>query len=334
MPTVSVIVPCFNEENTIAQLLSAITQQEYPLNEIEVIIADGMSTDNTRKRIADQQDSHPELILKVIDNPTRRIPAGLNRALAAAQGTYIVRLDAHSLPRPDYITRCLAALDAGRGWNVGGIWEIQPSGPRWIAASIAAAAAHPLGVGDALYRISSQAGPVDTVPFGAFKKELVSKIGPFDETLHSNEDYEFNTRMRQAGGTVWLDPGIRSVYFARRSLGDLARQYARYGFWKWRMLRRYPQSLRWRQAIPPLFALSCLLLPIAGLVWPGLHTVFLVEVVSYVALLLGAALLIALERKRISLLVGVPLAMATMHLSWGLAFLWSLLTSMKLKRKA
>lgn len=324
MPKVSVVVPCFNEERTIAQLLTAIYDQDFPRADVEVIIADGFSTDGTREEISKFQKARSDLGVKVIDNPKRLIPSGLNLAIAAAKGAYMVRLDAHCVPRPDYLRRSLEALESGRGWSVGGVWEIKRGGAGWMADSIAIAASHPLGVGDAFYRFTNQAQEVDTVPFGAFSKELISRIGGFDETLHANEDYEFNTRIRQAGGKIWLDPEISSIYFARPTLAELARQYARYGFWKSVMLRRYPNSLRPRQAVPPLFVLSLLALPLAGLIWPWLQWVLLAEVVSYILLLLGAAFFKTLEVKQIKLLVGIPLAMATMHLSWGAAFLWSL----------
>jgi len=324
MPRISIIVPCFNEERTITQLLSAIYNQDYPRSHLEVIIADGLSTDSTRQQITSFHQSHSDLALQVIDNPKRLIPAGLNAAIAAAKGTTIVRLDAHCVPRPDYLSRSQKALDSGLGWNVGGVWEIKPSGQGWVAASIAIAASHPLGVGDAFYRFTRQPKEVDTVPFGAFRRDLVNKIGGFDETLHTNEDYEFNARIRHAKGKIWLDPDIKATYFARPTLSALARQYARYGFWKYKMLRHYPHTLRFRQALPPLFVLSLALLTLGGLIWPWLHGVLWVEVVSYFLLLLGAAVLKTLEVKQIKLLLGIPLAIATMHLSWGTAFLWSL----------
>ncbi|MEX2143757.1 MAG: glycosyltransferase family 2 protein [Anaerolineales bacterium] len=325
MPSISVIVPCFNEGRTITQLLVAIANQNFPRPDLEIIIADGHSTDSTRQHISEFQASHPDLAIKVIDNPKRLIPAGLNLAIAAAQGATIVRLDAHCVPQADYLSRVLKALDAGLGSNVGGVWAI-PGGARGcIAASIAIAASHPLGVGDAYYRYTKQAREADTVPFGAFRKALVSTLGGFDESLHSNEDYEFNARIRQEGGKIWLDPEIKSIYFARSTLSALARQYARYGYWKVRMLRHYPGSLRLRQVLPPLFVLSLITLALAGLNWPWLHWVLIFEVVSYLVLLLGAAVLKTLEFKQIKFLFGIPLAIATMHLSWGAAFLWSLI---------
>ncbi|QYK50836.1 MAG: glycosyltransferase family 2 protein [Anaerolineales bacterium] len=326
-PSVSIIVPCFNEEATIGGLLEAILAQTYPAAQMEVVIADGMSTDGTRQRVAAFSQQHPQLAVRVVDNPARSIPHGLNLAIAAAQGSTLLRLDAHSSPHPEYVARSLQALDEDKGWNVGGVWEIRPGQDTWLARAIAAAAAHPFGVGDARYRYTTQAGAVDTVPFGAFRRSLIERIGAFDESLQTNEDYEFNTRIRQAGGAVWLDPAIRSVYYARPTLGALARQYWRYGYWKLRMLRRYPKTLRPRQAIPPLFVLALLSLGGLSLLWPPAAWLLGGGVVSYALLLLAAALHKAIELRQPSLLLGMPLAMMTMHLSWGAAFLWSLLSS-------
>jgi glycosyltransferase involved in cell wall biosynthesis len=326
MPQASIIVPCLNEERTITKLLQAILLQDFPPDELEVIIADGLSNDSTRERIADFQAAHKNLHLCIIDNVSRSIPAGLNLALKSAKGEYVVRLDAHCVPQPDYISKCIAALKDERGWNVGGVWDIKPGAETWVAESIAIAASLPLGVGDALYRFTDRAGEVDTVPFGAFRRDLIKKIGGFDEKLYSNEDYEFNTRIRLAGGKVWLDPSIRSIYFARPALSELARQYARYGYWKARMLRRYAKTIRLRQALPPLFVLSLITLPIVSFVSPWGLWLLLFEVVSYLLILFSAGLREALEHRKVQLILGIPLAIATMHVSWGAAFLWSLVT--------
>jgi glycosyltransferase involved in cell wall biosynthesis len=328
MPTVSVIVPCYNEEATIKALLEAVHAQTYPRAEMEVIIADGLSSDNTRAEIAAFQQTHPDLDIRVVDNNTRTIPAGLNRAIEAAQGRYILRLDAHCVPYPDYVERSILALEQGRGDNVGGVWEIRPGGKGWIAESIAAAAAHPFAVGDALYRHAKQAAEVDTVPFGAYRKTLIDKIGNYDESLLTNEDYEFNTRIRQAGGRLWLDPEIRSVYFARSTLKALAQQYWRYGFWKWRMLRRYPKTLRWRQALPPLFVLGLPVGILLALAFPILWYLLGVVIALYVFALLFAGLQTAVRRRRAVLALGLPLVIPVMHFAWGSGFLWSVFVSL------
>ncbi len=329
--SVSIIVPCYNEQQRIRYLLDAIYAQTYPRENLDVTIADGHSTDRTREIIAAFQAEHPDLRLKVVDNDARTIPAALNRAMEASQGEIIVRLDAHSGPRPDYIEKAVAALQAGLGDNVGGVWEIRPGGESWVARSIAVAAAHPLGVGDALYRHATQAAYVDTVPFGAFQRSLLDKVGRFDESLLSNEDYEFNTRIRQRGGRVWLDPEIRSVYFSRATLTALVQQYFRYGFWKLQMLRRYPDTIRWRQALPPVFVLSLSILLILSIFFPLLLWLFILELALYWGILILAGSRIAWRTRQFFLVAGFPLAVTVMHSSWGAGFLWSILTGARQK---
>jgi glycosyltransferase involved in cell wall biosynthesis len=328
MTFVSVIVPCFNEEKTIGLLLNALCMQTYPLEDLEVVVADGLSTDGTRQIIAEFQQVHPQLKVRVVENAARHIPAGLNAALRAARGEVIVRMDAHALPSPEYVERCVAGLQAGKGENVGGVWKIEPGGQTWIARSIAAAAAHPLGVGDARYRLNSVAGEVDTVPFGAYQRTLFERLGGFDESLLSNEDYELNARIRQNGGRIYLDPAIRSTYFARSTLSALARQYFRYGFWKWQMLRRYPQTLRWRQALPPLFILGVFGLAVLALFWPLARAALAIGLTLYGLILLVGSGPVALQHKDLRLVVGIALAIATMHVCWGSGFWWSMFRSL------
>lgn len=321
---VSVIIPCYNEQDTIRSLLDSIKQQTFPKEDLEIVIADGLSSDATRQIITDFQAEHPELRIKIVDNLKRNIPAGLNMAIKAAVGEILIRLDAHSMPYPDYIARCVAALQEGVGENIGGRWEILPGASHWQARAIAVAAAHPLGAGDARYRLGGEAQLVDTVPFGAFHRELVERIGYFDETLLTNEDYEFNYRIRQAGGRVWFDPQIRSKYIARKDFHSLALQYWRYGYWKARMLRRHPRAFRWRQ-LAGLLVWSLLALLILSPWFEWARRLFLLESTIYLAVLLFAGIQSAIRRKDANLILGVPLAIAIMHFAWGSAFTWSLL---------
>jgi len=326
MPDVSVIVPCYNEQATITLLLNALVQQTYPLHDLEVIIADALSEDQTRQKISEFQSANPQLSIRVLDNPKRTIPSAVNIAIKAAEGSYIVRLDAHCIPRPDYIERCVQALKSDSNRVVGGVWNIQPSQPSPIARAIATAAAHPLGVGDAHYRHTQKAQFTDTVPFGSFHRKLIDRVGFYDETLLSNEDYEFNTRVRQAGGKIWLDPQISSVYFARGDLASLARQYFRYGFWKHCMLRRYPRTLRWRQALPPLFVLILALSLVGSLFFPPLLVVFGLILGVYLLVLIIVGIGLSIQKKDGFLWIGFPLAVAVMHNAWGSGFLWSFLS--------
>lgn len=321
---VSMVIPVYNGAATIQDLLASICEQDYPLSDLEVIIADGMSTDGTREKVAEFKEGVPELKVILIDNPDRKRPAALNLGIQAASGEYIMRMDAHSFPHPDYVKYCLQALEAGRGDNVGGVILPRPADDSWTAQAIAVAAAHSLAVGDAGYRTGSEAREVDTVPFGAFHRSLIDRIGGFDETLLINEDYEFNVRVRKSGGVVWLDPAIKAIYTSRRSLAELAKQYWNYGYWKLRMLIRYPETIRWRQ-LSGFFVLSWLGLGALSIWFPIARWLLLAEALIYSSALIIAGTRAAFSRRQPTLLIGLPLAIATMHFAWGSGFLWSLI---------
>ena len=325
IPEVSIVIPCLNEEKTILSLLDSILQQTYPTEKLEVIISDGMSEDKTRQLITDFQSKHDQLKIRLVDNPVRRIPTGLNLAIKAADGSIIIRMDAHAIPMPDYVERSVGALKQGQGDNVGGVIIVKPGADTWIGRSISVATAHPLGVGDAKYRWATQAGEADTVAFGTLYRSKIEALGFFNEDLKANEDYEFNSRLRASGGKVWIDPQIKAVYFSRPTLSSLARQYFWYGFWKVKMLKLFPKTLRWRQALPPIFVFGVLmLLLLAGFV----HLARLLLAFgfgSYLLILVAASIKIAVSKNDFRLVIGIPLAIMTMHFCWGAGFWWSLI---------
>ena len=330
MVEISIIVPCYNEEKTIVSLLDALFHQTIDRSRLEVVIADGMSIDATRSLINQYQEQHPDLKIKIVDNPKRIIPAALNKALEVSSGEYIIRLDAHSIPAEDYIERCYAHLKNNDAENVGGVWDIQPGNNTIIARAISKAASHPLGVGGVAYRSDKALkGYVDTVPFGAYPSKIFTQIGTYDESLLSNEDYELNVRIRQSGGRILLDPAIKCVYFARCTFKSLAKQYWRYGYWKLKMLKRYPDTIRLRQAAPPLFVLWLLSLAILSIFTPLAALLFITTVLSYLFILGFSTMKIA--RKQTPMFrfwVGMVISIMAMHFSWGTAFLWSFFHSL------
>lgn len=328
-PRVSLIIPCFNEEKTITHLLESIVAQTYPLSDLEVIVVDGLSTDATRVQISHFQTGHPQINLRIVDNPKRIIPAALNLAIQAASGDLIVRMDAHTIPAPDYVARSVADFDAGKGEDVGGVIDIRPGSDSWIGRSIAVATRHPLGVGDAKYRWATVAGYADTVAFGLYAKSTFDKLGSYNEELIVNEDYEMNARLRAIGGRIWINPEIRSTYYSRPNLRSLARQYFVYGYYKLRMLQKFPQTLRWRQALPPLFVFGILMLLLLSFFWSFARIVFLCVAAAYILILIAGCSKEAFKQKSPALLLGIPLAIMTMHFSWGSGFWWSAISSLK-----
>ncbi len=249
---VSVVIPCRNEEDFIKACLQALSNQTYPLNKLEVIVVDGMSSDNTRLRIAQVIEQYP--FIRCIDNPRRVTPLGLNKGIAISNGDYVIILSSHSVVEPDFIENNVRSLETSGADCVGGILETVASIDRPLAHAIAAALSHPYGVGNAHFRIGSTSiREVDTVPFGCYKREVFESIGFFDENLIRNQDDEFNFRLLRNGGRIVLDPLIKSRYFARDSLRNLWKMYFQYGYFKPLVALKIGRVITWRQLVPALF---------------------------------------------------------------------------------
>ena len=318
---VSVVIPCRDEATHIETLLEAVRRQDVRADEI--IVVDTGSRDGTPRILKGYAERHADFPLRVLSCSQPGVAAAVNAGIQAALGEVILRLDGHSCPRPDYLRKAVEALRATKAGVVGGVWQIVPDGSGRVAEAIARAVAHPVGAGDAVYRTSrttEDRTEVDTVPFGCFRKSTWEKLGGLNEALLTNEDYDFNYRVRASGSTVVLDPDIRCTYFSRRTLSELARQYFRYGWWKGQMLKREPRSLRWRQTVPAALVPTFAILAAMGLVAPAALLFLGGLAAAYVATLTGAAGQIAREERRWDLWSPLVAAFGVVHFAWSSGF--------------
>ncbi|HKR61726.1 MAG TPA: glycosyltransferase family 2 protein [Pyrinomonadaceae bacterium] len=334
-PSASVVIPCFNEQRFISSVLENLARQ-YDRGNYEIIVVDGMSTDRTRQIIEEFATSHPELRIRIVDNPARNIPTALNLGIAAATGEIIVRMDAHSVPTEGYVRRCVEHLNSGSVSVVGMPWRIKPGSDSLTARAIALAVAHPFGIGDAQYRLQvDTARLVDTVPFGAFRKSLWTELGGYNEELLANEDYDFNYRVRKSGGQILLDPAEHCEYYARVTLAELATQYARYGHWKAQMIKLHPRSIKVRHLVAPAFVLSLfgfgilsiLSLPASAWMWSGhAPAAFLLILGTYLLCSIFVAVVLAVKAQNWKLVPFIVASFLCLHVAWGSSFLRGLFT--------
>ncbi len=318
-PFVTLILPIRNEARYIAQCLDAVVAQDYPRDKIEILVVDGMSHDGTRDVVA--QFSARDARIRLIDNPERIVPTALNRGIRVARGDVIIRVDGHAVIAPDYVRRCIDDLAVVDADCVGG--AISTVGQTWIARAIAIAQSSPFGVGSAVFRYARQAQFVDTLAFGAYRREVFERLGLFDEELVRNQDDEFNFRLTRAGGKIWLDPQIHSTYFSRATLRGLWKQYFEYGFWKVRVIQKHRQPASWRHLVPVTFVLALGLSLSASVVLQSILW-FAGVILPYALASLGSAAWLSL-RNGVRYFPVLPLAFATMHLAYGLGFLAGLL---------
>ena len=321
LPRVSVVLPIHNEARHIEACLERLIAQDYPRERLEILLVDGRSEDGTRDVLQRVQVRHPDVDLRLLDNPQRTVSHAMNVGIQAAHGEVIVRMDGHALPTDDYVSRCVAALEHSGAANAGGVFEAKGGTP--FGEAVAVATEHPIGAGDAKYRIGGSAGDVDTVPYGAFRREVFETVGLYDESLVRNQDYELNVRIRATGERIYFDPAIRCTYTPRGTVRALWSQYFQYGWWKVETIRRHPSSLRWRQLVPPTFVAGVLALGLTAPWWPLGALAFWLAIGTYLIAVLAVSLRVARLR---AAPMHVLVAIVVLHGAWSSGFLLNLST--------
>ncbi len=313
-PTVSVVVPMFNEEAAIRSCIQSLQRQDYPLERLEIVVVDGGSTDRSPDAVRELANSQQHPKLKLTTNPKRNTPSSLNLGIRVARGDVIVRLDAHSEAPPDYVRMNVEVLFASGADYVGG----RPNnvGYGYWGEAIALAMASRFGVG-AHFRHSSDPGDVDTVAFGAFRRDTFSSYGPFDEGLVYSEDNEYTHRIRAGGGRVYFDPVIHCSYRSRQSLVALCRQYNNYGWGRMRHALRDGSGVSARHLVPLVFVGALGILGVASLAsTPARHalgTLLAVYLICAGGMSVGIALASGLRY-----LPALPLVFGCLHVGYGI----------------
>jgi glycosyltransferase involved in cell wall biosynthesis len=319
-PLVSIVLPCRNEQGYIQDCLQSALNQEQPDGGLEIIVADGMSTDGTREYVWRMAERHPQI--RVLTNPGRIVSTGLNTAIRAARGEIIIRMDAHTIYAPDYVRQCLAVMNETGADNVGG--PMRTTARTFTERAIQAVFHSAFAVGGARSHQADYEGYVDTVIYGCWKRSAFERIGYFDEDLIRNQDDEFNLRLTRAGGKIYQSPRIRSWYHVRGSLKTLFRQHMQYGYWKTLVIRKHRQPASFRHLVPGGFVGSLFLLAALGFFWLPAWWAAAGLAVLHATAAFVLSLVIA-ARTKWALLPALPAVVWCFHFGYGYGFLRGLL---------
>ena len=310
-PSISVILPVLNEEAHLEDAVHSILSQDYQ-GKIEVILAVGPSHDRTLE-IAQSISSRDSRVV-LVDNPSGRTAAGLNLALNKSQSPVVVRVDGHAQIPNDYLRLIVEILYKTGAVNVGGVMAAVGTTP--FERAVAGAMRSPLGVGASRFHTGGEAGVVDTVYLGAFRREALVAIGGFDERFTRAQDWELNFRLREKGGIVYFDPRLHVTYRPRSTVRALAKQYFEYGRWRRVVSRRHSGTINYRYLAPPFALVGFSLSVIAGFFLP----ILFIPAAIYLLFVLAASVRIASSIREYFLLLAV---IPTMHFAWGAGFISS-----------
>lgn len=320
LPMVSIIIPCRNEAEFIEKTLQSILENDYPTDKLEVLVADGMSTDGTREIL--QKFCAEDGRVSLLDNSKRIVPTALNTGITHSKGQIVIFVSGHAVVARDFVSQAFQVLqEHPDAWCVGG--SIETISTTYVGSAIAAAMSSPVGAGNAMFRLGNFEGYVDTVAFPVYWRWVFDKIGLFDETLVRNQDDDFNFRLILSGGKIFMSQRIKSQYYARSSLYNLCRQYFQYGFWRTRTMQKHRRPAVFRQVVPLLFVSSLIVLTLAGILWRGFWWFLAAELFGYALGLVFGAMDVG-KKAGWKYAVVAPLVFVILHFSYGLGSLWGI----------
>ena len=308
---VSVVMPIYNEEKYIENCIESLLLQDFPKEKMEWIFVDGCSSDKTVKIVEKYIEIYPGMI-SILENKNKTVPYAMNLGIKNACGKYIVRLDAHADYNKDYISKCVYYLDTTDADNVGGIAITKSKG--FAGNAIAMMLSSKFGVGNSQFRINGVSGYVDTVPFGAFRKEVFEKWGGYDIRLTRNQDNEMNYRIRKNGGKIYLSDDIKFSYYCRDSISGIVDMAIKNGMWNIITMKLCPGSMGVRHFIPFLFLMSLIFLPLFSLFSSIFLYLLFAELILYFVLDILFSIKASSEIKYLPLVI---LLFPIFHITYG-----------------
>jgi len=325
LPFISIIIPCLNEKKFISKCLESILANNYPKNNLEVLVVDGGSEDGTKKII--EQYTKCYSLIRLLDNPKKITPVAFNMGIRSAKGDIIIIMSSHATYEKEYISKCVEYLQEFKADNVGGTMITCPRDNTFIGKAVAISLSHRFGVGNSVFRTGTKEPTwVDTVFGGCYKKEVFEKIGLFNENLVSTQDMEFNLRLKKEGGRVLFVPGIVSYYYTRSDFKSYCKNNFRNGLWAilpFKYSKIMPVS--WRHLVPLAFVLSLL----GSIALSVFSTIFLWSffLILGVYFLSSVYFSISLSKKEndLKFLFIMPLIFGSLHIGYGLGSLLGIL---------
>jgi glycosyltransferase involved in cell wall biosynthesis len=321
---VSILVPMRNEERWIGRCLDTISHNGFPSDRYEVLVLDGGSTDRSRAIV--EQKACKFSNIRLVDNPGQYVPHGLNLGIKEARGRYILIFGAHVEYPANYIAACVHELEAGEADVVGGGLITMPGAETSVARAIALMTQHPFGVGNSRFRIGRSRSFVDTVPYGAYRRELFERYGGYREDLLRNQDLELSARLRAHGAKILMISDARPIYHNVATISKLIRQAYANGLWLGRCWIWYPVCFSWRHAVPAVFVLLLLLCAVAATLSAVSALAFALILAIYFAAAFVSGMSVA-RRAGTRYLFLLPPLFFVFHAAYGIGTLAGLLCS-------
>jgi len=253
-PLLSFVIVARNAGQHLPNAFADFLAQDFPHDQIEFLFVDGQSNDASLQNAAEFKVAHQTINFTILNNPNRILASGWNVALRRVKGDIVLRVDAHARIPANFIRSNVEAITEGHS-IVGGPRISRLPDACWPRI-LAIAEASSFGAGAAHYRNPGLARYVDTLAHAAYKREVFSTVGGYNELLVRTEDNEIHARMKAAGYRFWFTPDIHSEQTARASLFGLLKQKFGNGYWIALTVPVSPAAFGVRHFVPFLFLMT------------------------------------------------------------------------------
>ena len=328
MTSLAIIIPCRNEEKHIGGCLNSLLANDYPRDDLEILVVDGMSTDRTREIVGEYCKEYS--FIRMIDNPWHIKPKALNIGIESTKSDVVMRIDAHTVYANDYISKLVKGLFRYNADNIGGVRETYTDGT-YMAEVKSVAISHPFSVGNAYWRTGIKGGiqKVDTVFCGCYRRDVFERIGLFNEKLIRTQDREFNSRLIKAGGTIILDPSVTCTYFPKENLTDFVKWTFAGAYWLF-YARRFTgiRMASWRNYVPLSFlfySLFSLIMFLSMIPNQTVNIITEIPLLAYVSLCLYFSVKIAFKKGTLLYVPLLVLIFPAVHYSYALGSLYGII---------
>ena len=336
-PFITAVIVVRNEEKYIEKCFRSLLEQSYPLDRYEILIIDGLSDDNTLAIAKETEEKYSwrelangdksKVQVRYLQNQKKILASGWNLGIQEAKGDYVTRIDAHGYADKDFILKSAETiLNIGDAVCVGG--SIRTESISKTGKVIAYVLSSPFGVGNSKFRYSQKAQYVDSVAFGLYKKSIFNEVGYFDETLWRNQDNDLHRRIRERGEKFYLNPEIKSTYFARETVKSMMKQGYQNGKWNIIAFRIGKKSLSLRHLVPLGFVLGIIGCGVLGFFNPIFWHLFLAVLILHLVL----GVMFSLKKTNdLAYVIQMPWLFMLLHLSYGIGSLLSICNISKRK---
>jgi cellulose synthase/poly-beta-1,6-N-acetylglucosamine synthase-like glycosyltransferase len=318
-PKVSFLIPVLNEEKTLAQSLDSLLAVEYPAEKMEILLAIGSCTDNTRM-IAEQYAKKYSNI-RILENPPGNTSIGRNICIKHATGEMLMNYSGHVVTEKNLLKELALRLQSLPADVVAvGCSNLSPGKQNFVGEVSGAAFLSFMG-GRSFFSQNSvfpEERYTDHLSFSCYRKEAVEKVGGFDPVFWCGQDYELDIRLRKAGYKILYTPKTKVYHFKRDSIRSLWRQMYRYGIARAKMVKKHPDTLKFFHLLGPGFILGGVLVVLLTIL--GLLPLWVIPclVVAYILMSLVSTLQIT---RKPSVVVSSILFYLLIHIGYGTGFL-------------